>query len=208
MVSWYYSQDGQRYGPITTAHLKTLAQDGELLPTDHVWKAGMTDWVPASRVNSLFVGVNTNAPRTRRNTPPPRLHARRAGARRRHGMQEAETWLSALPLWAKVSIVGGIGLIILILKLSGTASSGSTSSQQRAVQSRLKDWDYSSGYTAPNTRNRILCPDCGGTGRAKPRMSRWTGSGWTSERPNPPNTPCPKCHGSGYIRDRLGISHP
>jgi WD40 repeat protein len=51
---WYFTRDGKRYGPFTTAHLKQLAGSRQLLLTDLVWKEGLEGWKPASKVKGLF----------------------------------------------------------------------------------------------------------------------------------------------------------
>lgn len=52
--AWYYAQDGQRLGPVSSRQLKQLAVGGRLRPTDLVWKAGMSDWAPAVKLKGLF----------------------------------------------------------------------------------------------------------------------------------------------------------
>jgi hypothetical protein len=63
---WHYSRSGQQAGPVTGAQLKQLAARGEISPTDLVWKDGLKDWVPASKLRGLF--PDTDA--LRRATPP------------------------------------------------------------------------------------------------------------------------------------------
>jgi len=52
---WFFTRDGQQYGPLTALELKKFAKDGRLLPTDLLWKEGMPTWVPASSAKGLFV---------------------------------------------------------------------------------------------------------------------------------------------------------
>ena len=54
MSEWYYGRNGQQQGPVTSNQLKQLAQSGQLLPTDLVWKDGMSEWAKASKVKGLF----------------------------------------------------------------------------------------------------------------------------------------------------------
>lgn len=51
---WYYAKAGKKEGPVSIDDLKRLVQQGQLQPTDHVWKQGMATWVPASSVEGLF----------------------------------------------------------------------------------------------------------------------------------------------------------
>jgi hypothetical protein len=51
---WLYSRDGTDCGPVSSSTLVELAKNGELLPTDLLWKEGMADWKPASSFPKLF----------------------------------------------------------------------------------------------------------------------------------------------------------
>src|SRR4051812_15217347 len=63
MSEWYYTSAGQQNGPVTAAQLKQAAQSGQLTPTDLVWKDGMPDWVPATKLKGIFDATpNSTAP--------------------------------------------------------------------------------------------------------------------------------------------------
>lgn len=51
---WYYVKAGQQVGPVSPTQLKDFAANGSLLPTDLIWKQGMSSWVTASSSPSLF----------------------------------------------------------------------------------------------------------------------------------------------------------
>ncbi|MFO0804357.1 MAG: DUF4339 domain-containing protein [Gemmataceae bacterium] len=51
---WYYSVGGAVRGPISSQALVSLANGGQLLPTDLVWKDGMAEWVQARKIKKLF----------------------------------------------------------------------------------------------------------------------------------------------------------
>lgn len=71
---WFYAKNDEQKGPVTPAQLKALATSGELLPTDLVWKEGLSDWSPASDVKGLFVAAPTApapAPSPPVESPPP-----------------------------------------------------------------------------------------------------------------------------------------
>lgn len=53
-AEWYYAQNGAQNGPVLSATLRQLARAGRLAPGDLVWKQGMAEWVPASRIRGLF----------------------------------------------------------------------------------------------------------------------------------------------------------
>jgi hypothetical protein len=60
---WHYTLGGKQGGPVSATELKQMADSGELLPTDLVWKDGMAAWQPASALKGLF--------RSRPAPPPP-----------------------------------------------------------------------------------------------------------------------------------------
>ena len=61
MSEWYYTSAGQQTGPVTSAQLKQAAQSGQLTPNDLVWKDGMPDWVPATKLKGIFDGASAAA---------------------------------------------------------------------------------------------------------------------------------------------------
>lgn len=68
---WYYSAAGQpAQGPVSSAQLKNLAQKGQLLPQDLVWRDGASDWLPAARVKGLFTSPAPTTERGRIQRPP------------------------------------------------------------------------------------------------------------------------------------------
>ncbi len=51
---WYYTQNGERQGPVSPKQLKQLVTKGEIQPTDLVWTEGKDEWIPASSIKGLF----------------------------------------------------------------------------------------------------------------------------------------------------------
>jgi hypothetical protein len=51
---WFYTQKGERFGPVPFAKVKALADEGWLVPEDLVWGPGMADWRPAASVKGIF----------------------------------------------------------------------------------------------------------------------------------------------------------
>lgn len=76
-VQWYHAHEKQRFGPVSTAELKQLAQAGTLQPGDFVWREGLTGWVSAREVKGLFEEQGTTPSGTVHvafspaSTPPP-----------------------------------------------------------------------------------------------------------------------------------------
>jgi hypothetical protein len=50
---WYYTNQGQQMGPVSTEELRRHALSGRLEPGDLVWKDGMPKWVPAASVSEF-----------------------------------------------------------------------------------------------------------------------------------------------------------
>jgi hypothetical protein len=66
MADWWYAKNGERQGPVSSAQLRQLAQSGELLPNDMVFKDGASQWIVASSVNNLFPSGGGEPVRTER----------------------------------------------------------------------------------------------------------------------------------------------
>lgn len=52
---WYYTQKGNRIGPVSSEELQKAIALGGLLPSDFVWKQGMPNWEAACKVDGLFI---------------------------------------------------------------------------------------------------------------------------------------------------------
>lgn len=60
---WLYSKgDDHQAGPVSAGELKRLAQSGELAPDDLVWKPGMQEWLPASRIKGITFSAHAPQP--------------------------------------------------------------------------------------------------------------------------------------------------
>jgi serine/threonine protein kinase len=59
---WFYARGGQKCGPVTSAELKAMARNGQLVASDLIWKEGMKEWVLAASSAQLFpddIGTGT-----------------------------------------------------------------------------------------------------------------------------------------------------
>ena len=59
---WYYSRSGNKFGPLSSAELKTKADSGELRPDDLIWKVGMIEWKPARSAKGLITSLPATLP--------------------------------------------------------------------------------------------------------------------------------------------------
>lgn len=58
-MQWYYSKNGTQLGPIELSELNAKLSSGEVSAADLVWREGMADWLPASKVDELQAGGGT-----------------------------------------------------------------------------------------------------------------------------------------------------
>lgn len=65
---WYYTKNGENFGPISSQQLRELAAAQSIEPTDLVWREGLASWQPASKVKGLFA---TSVASTDASVPPP-----------------------------------------------------------------------------------------------------------------------------------------
>jgi hypothetical protein len=71
VAEWFYTEQGQRRGPVTWQQLQQLATAGQVKPNDLVWKNGMAQWVPASSQAGLFGAPAAPPPAPPAPAPPP-----------------------------------------------------------------------------------------------------------------------------------------
>jgi hypothetical protein len=122
---WYFAQQGQQHGPVALGQLCEMATNGQLQPTDLVWRDGMPSWSQAQWVRGLFSSPQFSAeplpllPVAEPAEPP--VVARREGPRpaldespplRRRPRRPARRRLGP---GAWIAIVGGVlGLLVLV----------------------------------------------------------------------------------------------
>jgi hypothetical protein len=97
MNRWYYITNGTQQGPVSDTELRDLAEEGKLHPSSRVWKKGMRDWVPASKVKRLF--SEDLPPPLPPDEPPPVLLKRGFGKVRG---------------WERYAAIGSVALAIVI----------------------------------------------------------------------------------------------
>jgi len=77
-MQWWVARDGQQFGPFEHSDLMQRAARRELLPTDFVWRVGLSAWTTAERIPGLLVPpplpqqpVSTSPQSVPRMIPPP-----------------------------------------------------------------------------------------------------------------------------------------
>ncbi len=56
-MNWYFSKDGAQHGPLPEGKLQAKLRSGEISADALVWRDGMTDWTPASKLAELTGGT-------------------------------------------------------------------------------------------------------------------------------------------------------
>lgn len=54
-MNWFYAENGQQKGPVSDSDLAALAENGSLKGDSLLWREGMPDWQPVSRVRPDLV---------------------------------------------------------------------------------------------------------------------------------------------------------
>jgi hypothetical protein len=112
---WHYVKDGtEKHGPVAEGELRSLAERGEVLPTDLVWSDGMTDWMPYASAPGLGGSTGSPAPAAAAAHPL-------AGAGMRPGVAGAHEVPPGLAGW--LQFVGVMTLIGAVLTFLGAIAS-------------------------------------------------------------------------------------
>ena len=62
-IQWYYTKEGNQYGPLDKVALLNLARTGGIAPTDLVWNTSLGDqWVQASSMPEIFATATETPP--------------------------------------------------------------------------------------------------------------------------------------------------
>lgn len=80
-AEWFLARDGQQYGPIGDAELARLKGEGQILPTDLLWRDGLDEWQPAARL----LGIENQPPAA----PPERQQDTAQAQQRASSRQQA-----------------------------------------------------------------------------------------------------------------------
>ena len=97
--TWFYTRDRKKkIGPVTDSELRTLAQSGQLLPTDMVLCEGTAQWVVASNVKGLFPSPPPASPAPPPPVPKPAAPAPPPSAAAAEPGHEEEQPLDVLPV--------------------------------------------------------------------------------------------------------------
>jgi hypothetical protein len=108
--SWYYHQFGATKGPVDFSRLQQLADAGEVVGEDLVWKEGMPEWIHAGRVPGLLrpTEVSAHAKAAAEPTVPQSHYAGMAEPPRVSGLAVASLVLGILWLF-------GIGSLLAVI---------------------------------------------------------------------------------------------
>ena len=71
MSQWYWTEQNKRRGPCSGRELKELVASGRVQPMTLVWKHGLSEWVAAKTVKSLFDEPDPAKATANADNPPP-----------------------------------------------------------------------------------------------------------------------------------------
>lgn len=107
---WYYTQGGQKVGPLSSEQLRNAARCGQLAPSDLLWTDEMENWAPASTIEGLFPSAGPPAvPQADAGFMPP---APSPGSYSSAGGSRAKS-KSGVPTWVKIT-AGVLGCLVLL----------------------------------------------------------------------------------------------
>ena len=135
-IDWYYAKGQEQFGPIGSPELKTMADDGRLTPDDLVWREGLSQWTPSSRVRGLFSETSGSSPDVNAGQrarsigavdAPPMAGSNDGGNRRRAAPAAPVLYLFQGTLWVCCSatvVVAGISFLLALGKAKGALEQG------------------------------------------------------------------------------------
>ncbi len=106
---WYYHQLGANHGPVDLDQLQFLANSGQLLPTELVWKQGLPEWIAAARVPGLF--KTSGAPMVQSPVYGGTPHERNP----RNDEPQSVSGLAITSLVLGILWIGGLGSVLAII---------------------------------------------------------------------------------------------
>lgn len=141
---WYYSKNGMQLGPVSQEELSAKANGGEVMPSDLIWKEGMTDWKPLAHVPEFQIagGLATPPPigvgsvPMRQPAPHPAGYYQKIPSYLWQSI--VATVLGALTCWL-VAMPLGIVAIVFAAKVEGMQRSGDLAGAMSASKS-AKGW--------------------------------------------------------------------
>lgn len=72
-TQWYFERDGQRQGPLTSQQLRAMVEQGLIGPSTLLWREGLDDWVPASKIGGLFADTKAQSVAAPKSAEPTRV---------------------------------------------------------------------------------------------------------------------------------------
>lgn len=112
---WYYTRQGQRFGPLSSEQMRQLAVAGQLQQGDLVWTEGMNEWAPAGRFPQLFTSALAAGPASPVAAPSPGVPATAASAPAESGGGLFEALDLGFSRFVTTVIVRWLWIIYLIL---------------------------------------------------------------------------------------------
>jgi hypothetical protein len=149
--NWYVARGDQELGPFSVFELKEMGEAGKIEPTDAVWREGMPNRVPATRVKGLLpVGpTETDTSVSQETAAPPMTPEQEAEERRRAELKKKDLEVR------KRRITGVKGAIVL------SQDGKEARIRKKCIKCGTEDRSRSTIKILPGaSRTTFFCPNC------------------------------------------------
>lgn len=142
-MQWFYSKGGSQNGPISQEVLISKISSGEIYQSDMVWREGMSDWLPVSKIPELAVAARP----TQTAGPLVPLTGQAPGSPYAPPATTSSALSAPIPnyLWQSIVVTIvccwplGIPAIIFAAKVDGLVAKGDTAGALEASK-KAKKW--------------------------------------------------------------------
>ncbi len=147
---WYWMQGEQKLGPIETAGLKELVRNGQLRPTDLIWREGLPNWVHASQARGLFPDrspVAAARPARTRTSPQPVLPAETVPPPLPPALTQPVGGRRIRRVWVVWALGGGLAAVCAVVALGVLLMSRGGGPSEKDIENAVR------GFYTPEGRN-------------------------------------------------------
>lgn len=108
---WYIARGDNEYGPYQSTELQAMANGGRLVPTDLVWKEGLKEWIPATKLKIQFPRTSTQQVESQSGFTPDQQYEQTGP---RYARQAAPK--RGIPGWMVIlSIIGAVAIVAVAI---------------------------------------------------------------------------------------------
>jgi hypothetical protein len=147
--NWYIARGDEEMGPFSVYELKEMGAAGKIEPTDSVWKEGMPNRIPATRVKGLIPAETETVPAPATDEAPARTPEQDEAERRRLELMKKDLEVR------KRRVTGVKGAIIL------SQDGKEARIRKKCIKCGTEDRSRSTIRILPGaSRTTFFCPEC------------------------------------------------